>query len=219
MGAHIILTTHNNIYSDMLVSPYQSSNIGKDGWLKDDLHYKRNTVLRCFTWLNRISKRKFVRIFKGHYDDFTSIDDDNRLQFERPNIDNAWFRDIVTCLQAKLDTIQRGLKIVYWSVLWSKPGGVMQSEHADYPDLLFPCYSGLLSFDDSTKLHIREGNKVREIIILAGECKCPYCPVSFDERHLLQYHKNICVHGITADEIRDFRGRQAARTKKRKSNN
>jgi hypothetical protein len=141
----------------------------------------------------------------------------------------------------------------------------MQSEHADYPDLLFPCFSGLLSFDDSTKLHIREGNRVREIRILAGECiiftgevmhfgasykkdnrriffkaipsdktlpgqvykdvaikqfKCPYCPESYGERHLLQYHKNICIYGNTVDEISAFRGRQAAKTNRtRKSNN
>ena len=51
------------------------------------------------------------------------------------------------------------LKIVFQSVLWSKPGGPIQREHQDYPSLDFPVFSIIVSLDDSTTLDIVEGLK------------------------------------------------------------
>ena len=38
---------------------------------------------------------------------------------------------------------------------WSLPDGVIQREHAYYPgELLFPVFSGIISFDDSIRLYV-----------------------------------------------------------------
>jgi hypothetical protein len=47
----------------------------------------------------------------------------------------------------------------------------MQRDHTDYQsELLFPVISGIVSFDDSTTLDIREGFVRRTVRILKGEC-------------------------------------------------
>jgi hypothetical protein len=53
----------------------------------------------------------------------------------------------------------------------SLPNGKIQREHTDYQsELLFPVFSGIVSFDDSTTLDIREGSVRRRVRILKGEC-------------------------------------------------
>ena len=132
------------------------------------------SITKAKTALNTKTKRKYSPIFLKHILRMGTLDSINdKSRFERYPYDCTadWFAEIKLHLSEKLNTIHHNLKIIFWSVLLSEPGGLIQREHTDYPpDLPFPVFSGIVSIDDSTTLNIRDGNMRRCVRILAGEC-------------------------------------------------
>lgn len=153
---------------------YRYTHLVKEGWTKDDLHLSPWVITKAKTALTTKTKRNYQSIFLKHIlrmGILESINDKSRFQRFPYECNAEWFNEIKLHLSEKLNTIHSNLKIVFWSVLLSEPGGQIQREHTDYPsDLPFPVFSGIVSIDDSTTLNIRDGNMRRCVRILAGEC-------------------------------------------------
>ena len=74
-------------------------------------------------------------------------------------------------MQEQLNIVYPDLQLELVTVLKRLPGGVQQSWHADFSVFNFQRFAGLISFDDSTKLIIKnDGNEGDRILrILEGE--------------------------------------------------
>ena len=107
---------------------------------------------RCKEWINDLSESRFEKVIwyqelkeKGVNQ---TVYDDYRFQLTIFKNNSSYFQEVIQQVQRKLDTIQKHLQIVFMIVLLSKPNGPTQREHQDYPNLDFPVFSIIVSFDN-----------------------------------------------------------------------
>jgi hypothetical protein len=120
------------------------------------LHFSPRVITKG-KFLNTKTMRNYKPIFLKYILRMGKLDSSKSL-FQRYPFDSNTDRFVEgkLHLSEKLNTIHPNLKISFWSVLLSEPGGLIQREHTDYPsDLPFPVFSGIRNVDDDTTLHIR----------------------------------------------------------------
>ena len=160
---------------------YASIRLPKSGYQQVNLQLRNDYRLYAKKWMNNIPAVYFETIFKHHHkpigeDEVMEIQDTKRLQvvgeaFLEAIENKEWWRHLNNQLQVQLDFIFDGLEIVYWSVLWSKKGGVEQSMHTDFTiHDTWVRISGIIALEKNTKLVVatlnKEGDDDKKVITL-----------------------------------------------------
>jgi hypothetical protein len=86
------------------------------------------------------------------------------------HVKGTWLKKTFDHLQEELDVIYPDLVICYASALKSKPGGAMESYHADFSRFDYVRFAGIISFDALTTLEVQISPRNKRTVHLgAGE--------------------------------------------------
>ena len=145
------------------------------GWQIVHMQLSAKSLSAVKDYLNDVPESHFEKIFHSFNrvgDVNIPVMDEYRQQFEGFPVHDKltrkkWFIELKKKLTIQLQLILSSLELKHWAVLYSKPGCSKQNDHIDIPELKFPAFAGIASFDDSTTLEILgEDSKDSEHVVI-----------------------------------------------------